>query len=67
MPRRKRITHVGQHLEHIQLILDQLQTRGMTPLLEDEIRKASLINRTIIRQHAGKDTRKDIYVQRTQP
>ncbi len=58
----KKLLNVKAHLLHIQLILDRLQEHGHCPILEEECKKASLINRSILGKHARKSTRKDVYV-----
>lgn len=48
MPRRKGLLNIESHLEHIQIILDGLKKNGYCPILEEECKIASVINKRLI-------------------
>lgn len=67
MPRpfKNKLLHVRSHLEYVQTVIEGLQKYGMCPLLEEELKKLSFLNRTILRkadQRAAAGDRKDLYV-----
>ena len=64
MPK-KSILNVRSHLEHAELIFDDLYKNGMCPLLDEEIFKIRLINKSILNKHNKKKeagNRHDIYI-----
>lgn len=64
MPRKANLLNVKKHLENVQEILDGLKKYGYCPLLQEECNIVSLLNRSILKKHNEKKTRKDLYVNR---
>jgi hypothetical protein len=72
MPKRASILHVKHHLEHVErTCIDMLNRNGrdrqglvLPPIDVDNLRTIAFITRQILRKHAAKRTRKDIYVPR---
>lgn len=67
MARKRKFLHVRSHLDHLQIVLEGIQKHGLCPLIEDELKKLSLINRAIIRDHDSRRAagrRHDLYVEK---
>jgi len=65
MPRKPNFLNMRQHLEHLDLALQGLRKYGYVPAIVDELVKAELINRSILRRHNAKraaGSRHDIYI-----
>lgn len=66
MPKRRNFLNVRSHLEHIAIVIEGYQKWGKCPALDDEFRKLSFINRTILRkadERRKAGNRKDLYVE----
>lgn len=60
--RKPNTLNVRVHLEHFNMIMEGLSKYGMCPLVEEELKKFHFYNKAILRKHATRKTRKDLYV-----
>jgi hypothetical protein len=62
---KRKMLNVRTHLEHIQMITEAYEKYGNCPLVEEELKKISFINKRILEEHNKKKAlgnRKDIYI-----
>lgn len=66
MPRRPKLTHVRSHLTATAEMCDILltaKTFTLPPAYQDYVKQIGFLSRAILRKHAAKGTRKDVYIE----
>lgn len=54
MPRKPKLLNVREHLEHINIIFECYKEYGDCPIFREELAKADLFNRSILKKHYAK-------------